>query len=74
MATRRGLGYTSPPTPMTPKGGSGMMYDNADTSNPMMMPYESPDQFRRRTTPVAEMPKPRQSAIEDLLAMLTEGR
>ncbi len=76
MATRRSyLGeYPMPASPMTPKGGSQMMYGDPDGDNDQSMEMtESPDTFRRRTTPVVGSPEPQPDTLQRLLAMLNQG-
>ena len=70
MAQRRsgeyGYAQLTPPSPMTPKGGSGMMYgDPAHAEG-----GESPDAFRRRTTPIVGEIEQRPSTLQEILAML----
>ena len=68
MAKRRSTFETMlPSNPMTPEGGSQMTYGDPDQSQAMM---ESPDTFRRRTTPVIGMPERRPTTLQELLAML----
>lgn len=56
----------SPPSMLTPKGGSGMMYgDPAQAAQ-----GESPDTFRRRTTPIVGEIEQRPSTLQEILAML----
>lgn len=75
MAQRRQSFFdaiATPATPMTPKGGSQTMY-GSDAPPPDQMP-ESPDTFRRRTTPVTGQPTPGRTQIEEVIAMLTGGQ
>ncbi len=68
MADRRSvLGYDhamQPPSMMTPKGGSGMMYDNESVENPQTT--------RRRLMPVAGDVTPQKTALEQVLALLQQ--
>ena len=77
MAQRRSmLGYNGqssmaiPSSPMTPKGGSQTMYGDpsAETTS------ESPETFRRRTTPVLGTVEQQPSSLQEILAMLNGGQ
>ena len=74
MAQRRsGYGDTAlstPASPMTPKGGSGTMYGDPNEGQT----GESPETFRRRTTPITGAVEPRQSSLQEILAMLNGGQ
>lgn len=73
MAQRRSMmesAISTPASPMTPKGGSQMMY-----GDPMAeQTGESKDTFRRRTTPVTGYPEPRPTTLQEVLAMLNGGQ
>lgn len=71
MATRRSYfgEYPTPASPMTPKGGSQELYGDPD--QPTMI--ESPDTFRRRTTPVTGVPEQRPNTLQELIAMINGG-
>lgn len=77
MPNRRQPSFSSygygpqPPSPMTPSGGSGQIYDD---SEPLPFPTETPAQFRRRTTPVDGPPQSPPTAIQDLIALIMNGR
>lgn len=71
MAKRRSFFIDPQPTPaspMTPSGGSRMMHGDADQA--MMPMTESPETFRRRTTPVMGPVAQQPSTLQELLAML----
>ena len=72
MATRRSYfgSQPTPASPMTPKGGSQEMYGDPNQDTTLV---ESPDTFRRRTTPVVGMPEPKPSTLQEILAMLNGG-
>jgi hypothetical protein len=60
----------TPASPMTPKGGSQQVYGDPDQATTMM---ESPDTFRRRTTPVVGAPEVKPDTLQQILAMLSTG-
>ena len=58
----------TPASPMTPKGGSAT-YGDAPPAG-----AESPDTFRRRTTPVVGEPPQTSTQLQEILALLTGGQ
>lgn len=75
MAQRRSLfGQLTPASPMTPKGGSGMMYGNSQHEQSEGPIIESSETFRRRTTPVVGPIEKRPTTLQEVLAMLNGGQ
>lgn len=73
MAQRRNffgdVPFPTPASPMTPKGGSQVMYGDPSVE-PMV---ESKETFRRRNTPITGYPEPQPTSFEQILALLGGG-
>jgi hypothetical protein len=76
MAQRRSVFNAMMPASMlTPKGGSQTMHGDPDGDNDQSMEMsESPDSFRRRTTPIMGQVEKRPTTLQEVLAMLNGGQ